>query len=433
MTISVILLKNKPIVDHQLSTSILSKMALLARKAPALLPAPTTSTMKHMIYDETHFAMQNSLSKMITEKINPNVAQWEKSGRYPAHYIFKMMGQLGVFAVNKPEEFGGTGRDFSMSIAVAEQIGSIDCGSIPMSVMVQTEMSTPALAQFGSDFLRNRFLRPSLNGDLVSSIAVSEPHAGSDVSAIRTHARRFGTDLIINGSKMWITNGDQADWACVLVNTSNEKNLHKNKSLVCIPLDSPGVHRSSPLDKLGMRCSDTVQLFFEDVRVPASFIIGEEGRGFSYQMKQFNDERLVTVAVGLLPLQNCINKTIEYARERSIFGKTLLDQQYVQFRLAELEAELEATRSLLYRTVMARCQDEDVSMLTAMSKLKIGRLARKVTDSCLQIWGGAGYLNDNGISRAFRDFRIFSIGAGCDEVMMQIIHKTQSKRQQKTI
>lgn len=377
--------------------------------------------------------MQHSLAKLIKEKINPNVAQWEKSGPYPAHYVFKLLGRLGVFAVNKPVEFGGTGQDFSMSIAVAEQIGAVDCGSIPMSVMVQTDMSTPALAEFGSDYLRNRFLRPSMSGDLVSSIAVSEPHAGSDVSAIRTSARHYGSDLIINGSKMWITNGDQADWACVLVNTSNEKNLHKNKSLVCIPLNAPGVHRSMPLDKLGMRSSDTAQLFFEDVRVPSSYIIGEEGRGFSYQMKQFNDERLVTVAVGLLPLQKCINETIEYARERSIFGKTLLDQQYVQFRLAELEAELEATRSLLYRCVMARCQGEDVSMLTAMAKLKIGRLARKVTDQCLQIWGGAGYLNDNGISRAFRDFRIFSIGAGCDEVMMQIIHKIQSKRQQKEI
>uniref|UniRef100_A0A8R1HNX9 Acyl-CoA dehydrogenase 6 n=1 Tax=Caenorhabditis japonica TaxID=281687 RepID=A0A8R1HNX9_CAEJA len=405
-------------------------MAFLARKAPSLAaPIGASPAVKHMIYDDQHFAMQNSLAKLIKEKINPNVEQWEKSGNYPAHYVFKMMGQLGVFAANKPPEFGGLGRDFSMSIAIAEQIGSVDCGAIPMSVMVQSDMSTPALAQFGSQFLRDRFLRPSISGDLVSSIAVSEPHAGSDVSAIRTTARKSGSDLIINGSKMWITNGEQADWACVLVNTSSgEKSLHKNKSLVCVPLNLKGVHRSTPLDKMGMKSSDTVQLFFEDVRVPISHIIGEEGRGFTYQMAQFNDERLVTVAVGLLPLQRCINETIQYARERPIFGKTLLDQQYVQFRLAELEAELEATRSLLYRAVLARCQGEDVSMLTAMSKLKIGRLARKVTDQCLQIWGGAGYLNNNRISRAFRDFRIFSIGAGCDEVMMQIIHKTQQKR-----
>ncbi|CAI5446069.1 unnamed protein product [Caenorhabditis angaria] len=394
---------------------------------------PTLSTsiqagIKHMIYDETHLAMQTSLKKIITEKINPNVNQWEKSGKYPAHYIFNQLGKLGVFAANKPADFGGMGYDFAMSIAIAEQIGSIDCGSIPMSVMVQTDMSTPALSQFGSDFLRDQFLRPSISGDLVSSIAVSEPHAGSDVSAIRTTARRSGGDLIINGSKMWITNGEQADWACVLVNTSKNDNLHKNKSLVCIPLNSRGVHRSNRLDKMGMRSSDTVQLFFDDVRVPESYIIGEEGKGFIYQMKQFNDERLVTVAVGLLPLQKCLNDTLKYAKTRQIFGKTLLDQQAVQFRLAELEAELEATRSLLYRTVLSRCQGQDVTMLTAMSKLKIGRLARKITDECLQIWGGAGYLNDNSISRAFRDFRIFSIGAGCDEVMMQIIHKNQNKR-----
>ncbi|CAB3403462.1 unnamed protein product [Caenorhabditis bovis] len=399
-------------------------MASAARKSVHV------ASVKHMIYDEPHFAMQSSLRRLIKEKINPNVSQWEANGSYPAHHVFKELGRIGVFAANKPHKFGGLGYDFSMSIAIAEQIGAVACGSIPMSAMVQTDMSTPALARFGSDALRDLFLRPSISGDCVSSIAVSEPHAGSDVSAIRTHARRHGSDLIINGSKMWITNGEQADWACVLINTvANTTNKHRNKSLVCVPLDIKGVHRSTRLEKLGMRSSDTVQLFFDDVRVPSSYIIGEEGHGFSYQMQQFNDERLVTVAVGLAPLQRCIDETLKYANGRTIFGRTLLDQQYVQFRLAELEAELEATRSLLYRTVLARCQgDENVSMLTAMAKLKIGRLARKITDECLQIWGGAGFLADNDISRAFRDFRVFSIGAGCDEVMMQIIHKNQSRR-----
>ncbi|CAD6188405.1 unnamed protein product [Caenorhabditis auriculariae] len=390
--------------------------ATTSRSTKALRP-------HHILYDERHLAVQQTLRKIIDDKINPQVRDWERDGIFPAHQVFKTLGRVGIFAANKPQKYGGLGKDFSLSIAVAEELGSIACGSVPMSLLVQSDMATPALAEYGSDELRETFLRPSISGDVVACIAVSEPHAGSDVSAIRTTARRSGGDLILNGTKMWITNGEQADWACVLANSVDNSDIHHNKSLICVPLHSEGVHRSRRLEKLGMRCSDTVQLFFDDVRVPVKNIIGREGYGFLQQMKQFNDERLVTVAVALAPLQKCISDTLNYARDRRIFGSTLLDQQYIQYGLAELQIELEATRSLLYRTVLARLDGEDVSLLTAMAKLKVGRLARKVTDRCLQVWGGAGYLDESHIARCFRDLRVFSIGAGSDEVMLSIVHK----------
>ncbi|KAE9415050.1 hypothetical protein Angca_009013, partial [Angiostrongylus cantonensis] len=359
----------------------------------------------------------------IDRSINPHVKKWEDDCRFPAHAVFKRLGNLGVLAVNKPEAFGGLGLDFSYSVAVAEELGSIDCAAVPMAVCVQTNMATPALAEFGSDSLRSEFLAPSIAGDLVACIAVSEPEAGSDVAAIRTKALRSGSDLIINGHKMWITNGYQADWACVLVNSNNNPSPHRNKSLVCVRLNEPGVHRTANLKKLGMHCSDTAEIFFDNVRVPTRHIIGEEGQGFYYQMLQFQDERLVAAAVLLEPIQRCITLTANYAAERKIFGSTVLNQQTVRFTLAELQSELEAVRSLLYRAVLSRIHGDDVTLLASMTKLKAGRLARIVTDSCLQFWGGNGFTWENPVCRMHRDLRLHSVGAGADEVMLSIICK----------
>lgn len=377
----------------------------------------------HMLYTEKHMEIRRELRKLIDRSINPHVQKWEEAGRFPAHTVFKKLGDLGVLAVNKPEAFGGLGLDFSYTIAIAEELGSIDCAAIPMAVCVQTSMATPALAEFGSDSLRQEFLAPTVAGDLVSCIAVSEPEAGSDVAAIRTTAVRSGSDLVINGHKMWITSGEQADWACVLVNTNNDPSPHRNKSLVCVRLNEPGVHRSARLKKLGMHSSDTAEIYFDNVRVPEKCIIGEEGRGFFYQMLQFQDERLVAAAVLLEPLQRCISLTADYARDRKIFGSTVLEQQTVQFTLAELQSELEAVRALLYRAVLSRLHGDDVTLLASMAKLKAGRLARVVTDSCLQFWGGNGFTWDNPVCRMHRDLRLHSVGAGADEVMLSIICK----------
>jgi citronellyl-CoA dehydrogenase len=375
-----------------------------------------------MLFTDEHEEIRRTVRNFIEKEINPYVDKWEADGIFPAQELFKKMGNLGLLGISKPEEFGGMGLDYSYEAVFAEELGHINCGGVAMAIGVQTNMATPALAKFGNDYLRETYLAPAIAGDMVCSIAVSEPHAGSDVAAIKTTAIKEGDDYIINGTKMWITNATQADFLCLLVNTSDEK-PHKNKSLIVVPTNIPGISYSEKLNKLGMRSSDTAQIFFDDVRVPQKYLIGEEGAGFIYQMIQFQEERIFAAASGIIGLENCVNQTIEYTRERQAFGKSLLDNQVVHFRLAELQTEIEALRALTYDAVEGYVNGVDVSLKASMAKLKVGRLSREVTDTCLQYWGGMGFMWDNPVSRAFRDTRLISIGGGADEVMLGIICK----------
>ncbi|XP_037548664.1 probable acyl-CoA dehydrogenase 6 [Nematolebias whitei] len=380
------------------------------------------STSDHLIYTQEHFALKEALSKLIDQEINPYVDQWEAEGTFPAHKIFKILGNAGFLGVNKPVEYGGLGLDFSYSVAVAEELGNIHCGGIPMAIGVQSDMATPALARFGSDELKKEFLVPSIMGDKVACLGVSEVGAGSDVSSIVTKAVRKGDEYVINGGKMWTTSGTQADWMCLLANTSDGP-PHRNKSLICLPMNLPGVHIARKIEKMGMWSSDTAQVFFDDVRVPCTNIIGEEGMGFTYQMLQFQEERLWAVANIITTMDSIIQETIQYTRQRKIFKQPVLYHQTVHFRLAELQTEVELLRSLLYRATAMYIKGNDVTKLASMAKLKAGRLARELSDSCLQFWGGMGYTSDVPVSRFYRDSRLMSIGAGADEVMLGIICK----------
>lgn len=375
-----------------------------------------------MRFTEEHQAIRNTAAQFIEKEINPFADAWEEEGIFPAHQVFKKLGDLGLLGINKPAEYGGMGLDYSYQMAFIEEMGLIASGGVSMGIGVQTDMATPALAKFGSDALCKEFLVPAIAGDAVFSIAVSEPHAGSDVAAIKTTARKDGDDYVINGTKMWITNSTQADYLCLLANTSDDK-PHLNKSLIVVPTNTPGVSFSARLNKLGMRSSDTAQVFLDDVRVPQRNRIGEEGQGFVYQMLQFQEERLYAAAGGLKSMEYLIEKTTEYTRERKIFGKSVLDNQVVHFRLAELLTEVTALRALTYDAVEGYINGEDVTMKASMAKLKVGRLQREVTDACLQYWGGMGFMWDNPVARAYRDTRITSIGGGADEVMLSIICK----------
>ena len=291
-----------------------------------------------------------------------------------------------------------------------------------MAIGVQTDMATPALARFGSDELCREFLTPSITGEYVACLGVSEVGAGSDVASIKTTARKSGGDYVINGGKMWTTNGTQADWMCLLANTGDGP-VHKNKSLICVPMRSPGVRVARKLDKLGMRSSDTAQIFFDDVRVPQRNRIGKEGEGFTYQMLQFQEERLWSAAAGLRAKERVIADTIAYTAQRTAFGQPILDNQVVHFRLAELRTEVEMLRALTYRAAELMLRGEDVTMLASMAKLKSGRLSREIADACLQYYGGMGFMNESNVSRAYRDTRLGSIGGGADEIMLSIICK----------
>jgi len=375
-----------------------------------------------MVYREEHLEIQRTLRKIIDHDIEPHVESWEQAGIFPAHEVFKKLGQAGLLGVTKPVAYGGMGLDYTYGCAMAEALGHISCGGVPMAIGVQTDMATPALAKHGSDALREEFLRPAVAGDVVAAIGVSEVGAGSDVASIRTYAVRDGADYVIRGGKMWITNGTQADFITLLVNTG-EGAAHRNKTLICVPLKAKGVSIARKLDKLGMRSSDTAEIVFDDVRVPQRNRIGEENMGFVYQMEQFQEERMWAVASSLVPLDKAIASTIEYTRQRVAFGRPLLDQQWIHFRLAELAAEVEALRALLYRAVSLYSIGTDVTKLASMAKLKIGRLSREVADTCLQFHGGMGFMNETPISRFYRDGRLASIGGGADEVMLGIICK----------
>lgn len=375
-----------------------------------------------MILTEEHEALRKTVRRFVDTEINPHVDAWEREGIFPAHEVFKKAGDLGLLGISKPEEYGGLGLDYSYSVVAAEELGAARAGGVPMALGVQSDMCTPALSRFGSDALREEWLAPSIAGDLVGCVGVSEHSAGSDVAAIKTRARKDGDDYIVTGSKMWITNGIQADWMCALVNTSDDQ-PHANKSLIIIPMDSPGISRPRKLDKLGMRCSDTAEIYFDEVRVPQRYRIGDEGAGFMYQMLQFQEERLWGAANILKGLDVCIQDTIEQTRNRDAFGRSILDFQVVHFRLAELATEVEALRALVYRATEQYVAGENVTRLASMAKLKAGRLAREVTDSCLQYWGGMGFMWETPVSRLYRDARLISIGGGADEVMLSIICK----------
>ena len=374
-----------------------------------------------MQFTAEHRALAETVKRFCEQEINPHVKAWEEAEIFPAHEVFKKMGKLGLLGVKYDTAYGGMGLDFSYSMVVAEELGAIPCGGVPMAIGVQTDMCTPALHRFGSDELKKEYLAPAIAGDMVGCIGVSEAGGGSDVAALKTTARTDGDDYVINGSKMWITNATQADWCCLLANTS-EGPVHSNKSLIIVPMDAKGI-TTQKIKKIGMNSSDTAQIFFDNVRVPRRNLIGTEGAGFMMQMIQFQEERLYGAANSLKMLDKLIDLTIEYCKERHTFGQPLINNQVIHFRLAELRTEVELLRSLVYRAVDEYVQGKDVTKMASMAKLKCGRLIREVADSCLQYWGGMGFTHDNPISQAYRDGRLVSIGGGADEIMLGIICK----------
>ncbi|MFM9942596.1 MAG: acyl-CoA dehydrogenase family protein [Hyphomicrobiaceae bacterium] len=376
-----------------------------------------------MLFTAEHEELRRTVRRFIDAEINPHVDQWEAAEIFPAHALFGKLGALGLLGLTKPERDGGQGLDYSYALVFAEALGHIDCGGIPMAIGVQTDMATPALAKHGNDAVRAEFLKPSITGERVACLGVSETGSGSDVASIKTFAKSDGDDYVISGGKMWTTNGTQADWMCLLANTSHEGGPHRNKTLLCMPMQAKGVQVTKQLRKLGMWASDTAQVFLDEVRVPKRFRIGEEGQGFRYQMQQFQEERLWAGANKCGVLDRVIEHTVRYTGERRAFGRAISDNQAVHFRLAELKTEVEALRALTYRAGEAMLAGEDVTMLASMAKLKAGRVMREVTDACLQYWGGAGYLWESPVARAYRDGRLTSIGGGADEIMLTIIAK----------
>ena len=380
-----------------------------------------------MEFGREHKALRKEIENFVNREINPYADQWEEEGGFPAHELFKKLGDQGWLGITKDPKYGGAGLDLSYNIVMAEALAKSHSGGVALSIGVQTDMCTPALAQYGSDMLKRNYLAPSISGEMVGCIGVSEPGGGSDVAALTTTARKDGDDYVINGQKMWITNGTQADWMCMLANTSEGK-PHKNKSLIIVPMDAKGIHVEKKLEKMGMRSSDTALIFFDDVRVPQSHLIGQmEGLGFMQQMAQFQDERIWGAANSVAGLEEAIKLTSEYLHDRKTFGQALMDNQFIHFKIAELSTEIQALKALTYRAASLHMKNgamhPEVIRLASMAKYKSGRLSREVLDWCVQFHGGMGYMLEARINRMYRDVRLIAIGGGADEIMLGIIAK----------
>ena len=373
-----------------------------------------------MLFGPDHEQFRKVVRQLVEEEINPNADKWEADRIFPAHELFPKFGAVGALGLEYDPEFGGGGADHSFTVVFAEEIGKADLSGVPMALAVQASMATPALARFGSDELKRDYLAPAIAGEMVCSVAVSEPGAGSDVAGITTRARRDGDDWVINGRKMWITNGTQADWICLLARTSDEGGF-AGMSLIVVPTDTPGFSVGRKIDKMGNHSSDTAELVFDDVRVPVSNTIGEIGQGFQMQMAQFQDERLVGAYMAAAGARRALDRTKEYLQIREAFGKPLMANQYLQYTLADLIADVEMLQGYLYYAAERYIAGENVVKEATIAKLKAGQMSRKVADICVQYHGGMGYAEENWPARYFRDSRLASIGGGADEVMLRIL------------
>ncbi|HEX9889779.1 MAG TPA: acyl-CoA dehydrogenase family protein [Nitriliruptorales bacterium] len=371
-------------------------------------------------FNEEHEAFRATVRRFVEEEVNPHVEDWEAAGMMPLHDLFAAMAKLGMIGLDFDPAYGGGGADHVFTVVLAEEFGRADHGSLPMALGVQTNMATPSLHDHGSDELKEAYLAPALRGEMVAAIAVTEPDAGSDVAGITTRARRDGDDWVISGSKMYITNALQADWMCLLARTSDEGG-YRGMSQIVVETDSPGFEVSRKLDKLGMRASDTGLLTFDEVRVPVSNTIGIEGRGFQQQMSQFVVERMWAVYSTATACELALQRTAQYGRERRIFGKQLIDNQYIQYRLAELAAEVDLLKVYNHRIATRYAAGLDVTREATIAKLKAGRLHREIADWTMQFHGGIGYMEETWTARFLRDGRLTSIGGGSDETMLRVL------------
>jgi citronellyl-CoA dehydrogenase len=371
-------------------------------------------------FTDEHEQFRAMVRTYVEKELNPRVPDWESEERMPLHELFAEMAKLGLLGLEYEEQYGGQAASHEYTMILAEEMGRCDHGALPMALGVQVDMATPSLARFGTHEQKSQFLAPAMRGEMVASIAVSEPDAGSDVANIRTKAVRDGDEWVINGTKTWITNSLQADWLCLLTRTSDEGG-YAGMSQIVVPTTSPGFSAVKIPNKLGMKASDTGTLTFDDCRVPVANTIGENGRGFQQQMTQFVVERMWSTYTAVGACRLALERTKAYCADRHVFGKPLLANQYLSFRLAELAAEVDLLRVYNQAIAEAYAAGDDTTRQATIAKLKAGRLVREVADTCLQYHGGMGYVEENWPARFMRDNRLTAIGAGADEVMLQVL------------
>ena len=386
--------------------------------------AAKSKSATQLYFTKEHEMVRKSVREFVDKEINPFMDEWEEKGMAPLHDLFKKMGDLGFLGMRYDEKYGGQGLDYWHDTAFLEELGRIKGAGVPTAIGVQTHMATPAIAEFGGEYLKQEYLKPAITGDMVAAIAVTEPGAGSDVAAIATTATKDGDDFIINGSKTYITNGIQADFLTLLARTTDDPGYH-SFSLIVVPTHLPGFSVGQKLNKMGLKSSDTAELFFDDMRVPAKNLIGNIGEGFIYQMMQFQHERFTILPIAYVAAEEIIAMTVEHIKNRIVFGKPLISKQVLRHRLADWQTEIESLRQLTYHIVRMKEAGMDATREISMGKLFAAQVTQKVADGCLQMHGGLGFMDETLVSRFSRDMRLFSIGGGADEVMREVIAKIE--------
>ncbi len=375
--------------------------------------------------DQELVSFRKSVAKWVNENLTPNALAWDEEGIFPKN-VFTQAGKLGFLGIRHDPKWGGLGLDFNYTAAFIEELTkSNNCG-VSMALMVQCEIATPIINELGTDEQKNLFLKPSITGEKIAALGISEPNCGSDVANIETTAKSVGDDYVINGSKMWITNGTRADFITLAVRTRVQS--LEGVSLVTFPTNVKGFEVGKKLKKIGNLSSDTAILYFDNCKIPKRFILGEENLGFQHIMTNFQGERLVAALCAVAISENIIKDTIEYGIQRKAFGKPLIKFQALKHKVAEHMATVKAAKCLTYHAIdlfnkyRANKGNMPVSEVS-MAKLMATDMAQKVAYDCQQIFGGMGYVTENPVARAWCDLRLLTVGAGASEVMKEIISK----------
>ncbi len=375
----------------------------------------------HFIFTDEHDQLRDSIRRFALKELAPHADEWEET-TFP-NSVFPRMGELGFLGLNKPVEYGGQGGDYYTAIVLAEELVQSDSGGMTMGVAVHTEMALPPILEFGTEEQKQEWAVPAISGEKILCIAITEPDVGSDVVALKTRAVKDGEDYVINGSKMYITNGHRAD-AIVLVTKTDPDAGYDGVTLFLVPMDLPGVIREKKLEKLGMHASDTALLAFHDVRVPETAALGQIGRGFYHIMWELQGERLIGAAASVAGAQHVFDRTLLYAKERTAFGRKIGSFQAIRHKFAEMATKIETARAMVYVTAWRFANGEYPVREISIAKLNAARIAVEVADDCIQIHGGAGYMREYGIERSWRDLRLNRIGAGADEIMLEVIGRS---------
>jgi acyl-CoA dehydrogenase len=369
-----------------------------------------------------HEMFRDQIRRFVAAEVRPNADAWEAAGEIPRE-VFRRMGGLGFLGARYPEQYGGAGMDVFASLVLGEELGRAGLSGFAASVLVHTDMASPHLARFGTPEQKARYLPGIISGEAVTAIAVTEPGAGSDVAGLTTRAEASGNGWVLNGAKLYITNGALADLTFVAARTDPEAKPSRGLSIFIVEKGTPGLNVARKLDKLGWHCSDTAELRIEDCRLPADALLGEAGRGFHQIMANFQNERLVMGAMTVGEAERAIEITLDHVRTRKAFGAPLWDKQAVRHKLAHCATRVEAARHLVEHTAWLGSQGRDCVREVSMVKLFCAAMAQEVADTCLQLHGGSGYMRGMEIERLYRDVRIHSIGGGASEVMLDEIAK----------